>query len=320
MKAVYVDVILTLFILYFTIQRANENSFARKQIQELKEKNIERFHLNKNTSIIKSTRVCIAIPTVSRKEDYLLALLGSLNKYYPVILINGDHHHTNILKNNIHQYYPVHYYPVHYYPLNFTKIARESWHYKYSLDECEKHSNYVLIVEDDVVANDLSVLDLLIDELERLDSNWVYLRLFTTEKFMGFSRERYDEVLILIFLGFIMFLCGVKLSTLILLSLLIFLIDRSTFCNLVSRGFHKRGIVPELPDSCCTQSILYNMKNVKGLSDFLVKSALPVDLAIYNVLEDSNRYTFYPNLFQHIGVKSTLRDQETIMISKTFEF
>ena len=75
-----------------------------------------------------------------------------------------------------------------------TKVTQDSWHAKESrnyataLTHCSERARYTLMLEDDVVLSTLAPMWTLFEsQPNEDDANWLCLRLFNTETFMGYQ-------------------------------------------------------------------------------------------------------------------------------------
>ncbi|ESO03283.1 hypothetical protein HELRODRAFT_80555 [Helobdella robusta] len=213
--------------------------------------------------------------------------------------------------------------------------AKETDDYILCLETVRKtfKSNYVLIVEDDVVMKlgSLKTLKYFISNLEtRHADDWIFLKLYYPKKWLGYSRELRtilelisSSILISSIITIVISLIKkIRSRSIIILQIFFSLIILPTFLILgrqtsvrwreISSSFHTLYLTP----GCCTQAMLYNSKHISQLIEFLKKSRTnsknPIDLLIDDYVKsaDLRGYLVEPSLFDHIGFWSSFSNNK----------
>ncbi|KAL3476775.1 hypothetical protein BJX99DRAFT_136553 [Aspergillus californicus] len=207
--------------------------------------------------------------------------------------------------------------------------------YTLSLKSCYEDSNapWIMLLEDDVVAQ-RAWYNSTMQSLETVQSmrshgaikDWLYLRLFYTEKFLGWNSENWpiyascsvsivamiaamgimgrrkvrpmQGVLTNSFIGIVCFVCVP------LLIILYFLAGRVTM-QPMKPGLHLMN-----SHGCCSQALVFPRENVPKLLDHMDKARYARPYAVDSVIErmaDANgldRVVIVPSQMQHVGAAS----------------
>jgi len=212
--------------------------------------------------------------------------------------------------------------------------------YIYILEKCQSLSKYVLILEDDVYAAQDFYSKILVttNELKHKE-DWIFLKLFFVQDFIGWNNDGYDfvfEIGVVVFSGVIAYLACKKFE--IKNSCLVVLIVANA--GLVGFGtiqlLGKQNIFPLLPSglseieyTCCSPAHLYQSSKIPDLINFLKlqlskRSVTHVDLLMdeYANQENLKKYVYMPSVFQHTGLKTTFvsyKQSHAFIWSETFE-
>ncbi|KAI8938162.1 hypothetical protein NX059_005827 [Plenodomus lindquistii] len=203
--------------------------------------------------------------------------------------------------------------------------------YAYLLDKCaERFTPYVAIFEDDTLAADgwyhrtLAALEAAEQDaaLQRSKSEFLYLRLFYTEEFLGWNAENWDiylknslwlatiPTLVLLVLRFLK--PTTKLS-LTLLSRRTFIYSYIILAALISLFFAlgRMTVLPPTPGvhlmqqfGCCSQAFVFpNIKALELVSYFKERHLGYVDVLTEDFANENDelRYAITPSLVQHMG-------------------
>lgn len=204
-------------------------------------------------------------------------------------------------------------------------VEKARFDYRLLLESCLRTTaSWILMLEDDVLAqrhwyeNTLQALD----TVGQSKTNWLYLRLFYTDKFLGWNAEDWPgylgwslvvvmvigglgltarrirccrEILTRSFLAVVCFVC-VPLCI-----LLYFLAGRMTVSPF------KPGLHVMNHGGCCSQALLFPREHVPLVVKYLEKtSKVPVDSALENLGGNlaMDRLVVSPSLMQHVGESS----------------
>ncbi|KAL4929207.1 uncharacterized protein BDV17DRAFT_262087 [Aspergillus undulatus] len=207
--------------------------------------------------------------------------------------------------------------------------------YHLSLKSCYEDSQapWIMMLEDDVVAQ-RGWYHRTMQSLETVQSwrdsgaikNWLYLRLFYTEKFLGWNSENWPVylswsvgVVAMVAVvavqsrrsirpmqgaltnSFIAVLC---FGCVPLLIILYFLAGRVTMLPM------KPGIHLMNSHGCCSQALVFPRENVPALLDYMNKARYAKPYAVDSVIErmananDLDRFAIVPSQMQHVGAAS----------------
>ncbi|KAL4960298.1 uncharacterized protein BDV14DRAFT_193069 [Aspergillus stella-maris] len=207
--------------------------------------------------------------------------------------------------------------------------------YHMSLKSCYEDTSapWIMMLEDDVVAQ-RGWYNRTMQSLNTVQSwresgeinNWLYLRLFYTEKFLGWNSENWPiylaySVAAVTFVAFAaiqsrrsirplqgtltnQFIAIICLSCVPLLIILYFLAGRVTMLPL-QPGIHKMNA-----HGCCSQALVFPRDSVPDLLEYMGKARYARPLAVDSVIErmadanDLDRYAIVPSQMQHVGAAS----------------
>ncbi|KAL4971664.1 hypothetical protein BDW66DRAFT_145681 [Aspergillus desertorum] len=207
--------------------------------------------------------------------------------------------------------------------------------YHLSLKSCyeDTQAPWIMMLEDDVVAQRgwynhtlQSVKTIQSWRESGLIKNWLYVRLFYTEKFLGWNDENWllytacsVGIVIMVAVSCIQArrsirpLQGTLSNTFIgvvcfgcvpLLIILYFLAGRVTMLPM------KPGIHLMNAHGCCSQALMFPRENVPALLDYMEKARYARPLAVDSVIErmadanDLDRLAIVPSQMQHVGAAS----------------
>jgi hypothetical protein len=199
---------------------------------------------------------------------------------------------------------------------------REIGNYVRALEACLPLSRYTLVLEDDAVAaRDMpAMLADAVDQLEALhttnsstDVDWAWIKLFHTERFMGWSVASLPALLACAgapasLVGAIVYV-RVSRNLAMIAALQVFLfalilligLGRQTWFRSAPRGLSVSNV------SCCIPAQLYNNRVVPDIVTFLSNPPYvdPVDRLLDEFRARHNatllQYMLVPHLFQHVG-------------------
>ncbi|KAI9931435.1 hypothetical protein ASPWEDRAFT_25686 [Aspergillus wentii DTO 134E9] len=224
------------------------------------------------------------------------------------------------------------------------RIAEKSLvDYRLALNSCYNQTDapWILMVEDDVVAQK-KWYDHTMQSLETIKDgqrrgaiyNWFYLRLFYTEKFLGWNDQYWPTYLfwslvVVTIPGTLLiyarrnarsirgtltnpFLFVVCFGCIPMFIILFFLAGRVTLQPM------KPGVHLMNRNGCCSQALLFPRKNVPPLMEYLRyrqdKIPKPVDSVIEAFANDKDfdRFVISPSQMQHVGASSYKKKQKTV--------
>lgn len=226
--------------------------------------------------------------------------------------------------------------------------------YRYLLSACQNTSApYVALIEDDVLAMDgwfqRSMAGLREVETKSAEKgkDWLYLRLFYTEEFLGwngedaFARSLWSLALILaVAISFVSVRTCLPsqqrkhmpnslliLVTCIFLPLSIILFFKAGRLTLFPQP--SSGVAPMNGYGCCSQGLIFNTDHLPSLLSWLgeAPSGLFFDMQVEKYAEENadllDRWAIHPSVLQHLGTKSssneTLKSERAGLVW-SFEF
>lgn len=226
--------------------------------------------------------------------------------------------------------------------------------YRYLLSACQNTSApNVALIEDDVLAMDgwfqrtMSGLDGIKTKTASGGKDWLYLRLFYTEEFLGWNEEdalsRTLTSMALILAVGVTFISIrtclpskqrkdipnslLILVTCIFLPLSIVLFFKAGRLTLFPQP--SSGVAPMNGYGCCSQGLVFNSEQLPSLLSWLgeAPSGLFFDMQVEKYAEENadllNRWAIHPSVLQHLGTKSssneTLKSERAGLVW-SFEF
>ena len=304
-------------------------------------------HILLNAS--RSPTLCIGVTTVARpKEQYIRDTIGSLleglsddqrRDIHLILLIANTEPHTHPiygerwvenLPDTVLSYEQVQ-------EDQLVKLkqwekakdypAKSLFDYHYLLDNCYRtKSPYIAIIEDDVLAVDgwFPRVMAAVDEITSNGDDWLYLRMFYTEIFLGWNQEEWPTYLGWSSLAFLLLssilitirtfsprlrkdlsnptLAVIALICLPLCIALYFLAGR------VSMQPPKTGVHRMDNFGCCSQGLLYPREVIPALRSHIEHGGTRfVDTVVEDAARQENlaRWAIVPSLLQHVGAHSS---------------
>ncbi|KAF1850046.1 uncharacterized protein K460DRAFT_400132 [Cucurbitaria berberidis CBS 394.84] len=209
--------------------------------------------------------------------------------------------------------------------------------YSYLLSKCmEQHTPYIAIFEDDTLAMDgwyhrtvAAIRDAEHQSRVRKAKNFLYLRLFYTEEYLGWNSEDwktylYHSMCVAAVLGAILFLLRVSKPAITLsrtVGTIRAIVATYSLLAVFILVFFALGRLTVLPSpngvhemsrfGCCSQAFVFPRQKAIELVDYFEKSRIGfVDVLIEKFADERRelRFALTPSVVQHVGKKSSKLD------------
>ena len=297
----------------------------------------------------RSPTLCIGVTTVARpKEQYIRGTIGSLlqglsddqrREIHLILFIANTEPHTHPiygerwvenLPDTVLGYEEVqedqlvtleHWEKENDYP------AKSLFDYRYLLDSCyHTESPYIAMIEDDVLAVDgwFPRVMAAVDEVNSNGDDWLYIRMFYTEIFLGWNQEEWPAYLGWSSLAFVL-LTGILITirtfsprfrkdlsnptvAVIALICLPLCITLYFLAGRVSMQPPKTGVHRMDNFGCCSQGLLYPREVIPVVRSYIEHGGTRfVDTVVEDAARQENlaRWAIVPSQLQHVGAHSS---------------
>ena len=297
----------------------------------------------------RSPTLCIGVTTVARpKEQYIRGTIGSLlqglsddqrREIHLILFIANTEPHTHPiygerwienLPDTVLGYEEVQedqLVKLKHWETAKDYAAKSLFDYVYLLDYCYRtKSPYIAMIEDDVLAVDGWFLRVAaaVNKVTSNGDDWLYIRMFYTEIFLGWNQEEWPTYLGWCFLAFLLLtgilitirtfsprlrkdlsnptIAVIALICLPLCIMLYFLAGR------VSMQPPKTGVHRMDNFGCCSQGLLYPREVIPVVRSHLEHGGtMFVDTVVEDAARQENlaRWAIVPSLLQHVGAHSS---------------